>query len=127
MSDHRIVSYVQIHDGYPTDSILGQKSSHESFVIRYDANTRKLVDNYYDATPDAISKVSSSPPVYRFKFGITLPDVKTGDLVAVRVPSHFSNSNQISQIFSTIQVRRVALSPREHAGHTFLAVVDPSL
>jgi hypothetical protein len=90
----RIVLYVQIHDGYPADSILGQKSSHESFVIRYDAATRKLVDNYYDATPDAISKVSSSPPVYRFKFGITLPDVKTGDLVAVRVPSQLSILNQ---------------------------------
>lgn len=94
MSHLRIVLYVQIHDGYPTDSLLGQKSSHESFVIRYDAATRKLVDNYYDATPDAISKVSSSPPVYRFKFGITLPDVKTGDLVAVRVPSQLSNSNR---------------------------------
>ena len=77
--------HAQIHDGYPTDSMMDQKSTRESYLLRYDGATRKLVDNYYDAWPNAISKVS--PGTYKFAFEIALPEANLGDLIAVRVPS----------------------------------------
>ena len=72
----------QIHDGFPTDSLMDNKEVRESYLIRYDSSG-KLIDNYYDAVPSAITKISASPPKYRFKFDIALPDVSLGDLVAV--------------------------------------------
>ncbi len=62
---------------------MDHKEVRESYLIRYDS-TGKLIDNYYDAVPSAITKISASPPKYRLKFDIALPAVTVGDLVAVR-------------------------------------------
>lgn len=76
---------MQIHDGFPTDEILGDKSNHESYLLRYNGSTRRLVDNYYDATAKGVLKLSSNPPKYRFLFNNAMPNTKIGDLVAVSI------------------------------------------
>lgn len=80
------MNIVQIHDGFPTDEILGDKSTHESYLLRYNGTTRRLVDNYYDAYAKGITKVSTNPPKYRFLFENAMPNTAVGDLVAVRGP-----------------------------------------
>lgn len=83
-ADEACLARVQIHNGYPVDSILDTPGARESYLLRYDGATRKLAGGYYDAWPSAVTKISANPPKYRFNFDIALPDPKVGDLMAVR-------------------------------------------
>jgi len=74
---------VQIHNGFPTDSVVGPDGKGKGFLMRFDPKSLLMPDNYYDATFLGHTKLSSSPPTYRFVFDVAQPAGKAGDYVAV--------------------------------------------
>ena len=74
---------MQIHEGFPADTVVGPDGSKKDFLMRFDPQSLQMPDNYYDAISTRRTKIDSSPPTYRFSFDVAQVAGKVGDYVAV--------------------------------------------
>lgn len=75
---------MQIHEGFPADTVVGPDGSKKDFLMRFDPQSLQMPDNYYDAISTRRTKIASSPPTYRFSFDVAQVAGKVGDYVAVK-------------------------------------------
>ena len=74
---------MQIHEGFPADTVVGPDGSKKDFLMRFDPQSLQMPDDYYDAISTRRTKIASSPPTYRFSFDVAQVAGKVGDYVAV--------------------------------------------
>ena len=75
---------MQIYDGFPADTAIGPDGKGKGFLMRFNPKTLLMPDDYFDAGFLSHTKLSTSPPTYRYSFDMPQPAGKVGDYVAVR-------------------------------------------
>lgn len=104
---------MQIHDGFPTDRVLGTDSKTKGFLMRFDPKSLLMPDDYFDATFLGHTKLASSPPTYRFTFDVAQPGGKVGDYVAV---SHLTGVISVCEILKCHGLRNASKGEHRQRG-----------